>query len=212
MRGVFACARQPWLSGGLGLAAVLFAVAMAGCTTLRPAAPAAPAESAPWEIRRAALQARENFDLTGKIGVATGQDGFNAKLRWKQHGKESQLALDGPFGVGGVRITSDGNSLNVVNPHGEQLDSDAAKREIESKLGFQPPLGSLRYWVLGVPDPARPADETLDDAQRLATLKQDGWQIVYATYASVRGQSLPSRVTLTREGVRVRLVVDDWGS
>ena len=210
MRAVLAGARQPRVSRRSALAAVLLTVAVAGCKTL-PLAPA-PAESAPWEVRRAALQARDNFDLTGKIGVATGQDGFNAKLRWQQHGKQSQLALDGPLGVGGVRITSDGNALKVVNARGEQLDSDAAKREIESKLGFQPPIASLRYWVLGVPDPSHPADETLDDAQRLATLKQDGWQIDYATYASVRGQSLPAKVTLTREKVRVRLVVDDWGT
>ncbi len=212
MRGVTECARQPRVLRRLVLASALLAVALAGCKTLPPPAPAAPSESAPWEVRRAALQARENFDLSGKIGVAAGQDGFNAKLRWQQHGKQSQLALDGPLGVGGVRITSDGDDLKVRNAHGEQLDSDAAKRELESKLGFQPPISSLRYWVLGVPDPSRPADETLDDAQRLASLRQDGWQIDYATYSNVRGQSLPSKVTLTREGVRVRLVVDNWGS
>jgi outer membrane lipoprotein LolB len=190
---------------------VLTAV-LVGCKTLPPPVPAAPSETAPWEVRRAALQARETFDLTGKIGVAAGQDGFNAKLRWQQHGKQSQLALDGPLGVGGVRITSDGNGMQVLNARGEQLDSNAAKHEIESKLGFEPPIASLRYWVLGVPDPSSPADEMLDDTQRLASLKQAGWQIDYTAYANVRGQSLPSKVTLTREGVRVRLVVDNWGS
>lgn len=209
MLAVLAGTRRPSVSRRLVLAAALFTIALAGCKTLPPPAPP---ESASWEVRRAALQARENFDLSGKIGVAAGQDGFNAKLRWQQRGRQSQLALDGPLGVGGVRITSDGDALKVLNAHGEQLDSEAAKREIESKLGFQPPIASLRYWVLGVPDPSHPADEMLDDTQRLASLRQDGWQIDYATYASVRGQSLPSKVTLTREGVRVRLVVDNWGS
>lgn len=187
---------------------VLLVAAIGGCKTLPPAPP----ESAPWDVRKAALQARDKFDLKGRIGVAVGQDGFNAKLRWQQRGKQSDLALDGPLGVGGVRITAAGDSLKVLNSRGEQLDSDAAKHEIESKLGFEPPIPSLRYWVLGVPDPATPADETLDDAKRLATLKQNGWQIDYTAYASVRGQSLPSKATLTREGVRVRLFVDDWGS
>jgi outer membrane lipoprotein LolB len=180
---------------------------IAGCKTLPPAPP----ESAPWDVRKAALQSRDKFDLKGRIGVAVGQEGFNARLRWQQRGKESQLALDGPLGVGGVRITSDGNSLKVLNSRGEQLDSEAAKQEIESKLGFEPPIASLRYWVLGVPDPGTPADEILDDTKRLATLKQDGWQIDYTAYANVRGQSLPSKATLTREGVRVRLFVDNWG-
>jgi outer membrane lipoprotein LolB len=187
---------------------LLVVLLLAGCKTLPPAPP----ESAPWDIRKAALQSRDKFDLKGRIAVAVSQEGFNAKLRWQQRGKESQLALDGPLGVGGVRITSNGNSLKVLNARGEQLDSAAAKQEIQSKLGFEPPIASLRYWVLGVPDPSSAADETLNDSQRLATLKQDGWQIDYTAYANVRGQSLPSKATLTREGVRVRLFVDDWGS
>ncbi len=192
----------------LSVAAVLIVALLAGCKTLPPAVP----ESAPWDVRKAALQARDQFDLKGRIAVAVAQEGFNAKLRWQQRGSQSELALDGPLGVGGVQITSDGNSLKVINSRGEVLDSQAAKQEIESKLGFQPPIASLRYWVLGVPDPATPAEETLDDSKRLATLKQDGWQIDYTAYADVRGESLPLKATLTREDVRVRLVVDDWGS
>ena len=196
------------LRRSLFLAAVSLIAVLAGCKTLPPAPP----ESAPWDVRKAALQARDQFELKGRIAVAVAQEGFNAKLRWQQQGKQSNLALDGPLGVGGVRITSNGDSLKVLNARGEQLDSAAAKQEINSKLGFEPPIASLRYWVLGVPDPATASEEILDDSKRLATLKQDGWQIDYTAYANVRGQSLPSKATLTREGVRVRLFVDDWGS
>jgi outer membrane lipoprotein LolB len=201
-----------WRGPSLRLVVVfaLSAVALTACKTLPPAP--APTEGAPWDVRRAALQARDTFDMSGRIAVAVAQDGFNAKLRWQQRGKQSQLALDGPLGVGGVRITSESGSLKVQNARGEQLDSDAAKQELESKLGFEPPIESLRYWVLGVPDPAHPAEERLDDSQRLATLKQDGWQIDYTAYTSAHGQTLPAKATLTREGVRVRLFVDDWGS
>jgi outer membrane lipoprotein LolB len=66
--------------------------------------------------------------------------------------------------------------------------------------------------VQGVPDPAHPADEVLDDSQRLATLRQDGWQIDYSKYTTVAGQWLPSLITLKRADVRVRLLVDGWGS
>jgi outer membrane lipoprotein LolB len=191
----------------LRASALLFVLILAACKTLPPAPP----ESAPWEVRKTALQARDTFDLKGRIAVAAGQEGFNANLRWQQRGRQSELALDGPLGVGGVRILSEGNALKVLNPRGEQLDSDAAKQEIQAKLGFEPPISSLRYWVLGVPDPASAAEEALDDSQRLATLKQNGWQIDYTAYANVRGQSLPAKATLTREGVRVRLLVDDWG-
>ncbi len=185
---------------------------LTACRTLpSPAAGSAPAAQ-PWEVRRAALQSRDKFDLSGRIAVAAAEEGFSARLRWQQKGQRSQLALDGPLGVGGVRITADGDTLNVVNSKGQRLDSDAARNEMQSRLGFDPPITSLRYWVLGVPDPARPADEVLDNEKRLASLKQDGWQIDYTGYSAVRGQWLPSKMTLKREDVRVRLLVDGWGS
>ena len=187
---------------------ILLLATLASCKTLSPASLP---ETAPWDLRKATLQSRDKFDLKGRIAVAANQEGFNAKLRWQQRGKQSQLALDGPLGVGGVRITSDGSTLKVQNARGEQLDSEAAKQAIQQNLGFEPPLASLRYWVLGVPDPSAPAEETLDESRRLATLKQAGWQIDYTAYANAAGQSLPSKATLTREGVRVRLFVDSWG-
>ena len=194
----------------LALALVVSAACcLSACKTLPSTTPA---PSGPWEARRAALQERDRFDLSGRIAVAAAQEGFNAKLRWEQQGTRSNLALDGPLGVGGVRITADGSTLNVINAHGDPLNSDAARREITARLGFEPPLQSLRYWVQGVPDPTHAADEVLDDQQRLATLRQDGWQIDYAKYMAVAGQWLPSLITLKREDVRVRLLVDGWGS
>jgi outer membrane lipoprotein LolB len=196
----------------LGLIVLFFIAAggLSGCKTVPTST--GPAPSGPWEARREALQQRDHFDLSGRIAVAAAQEGFNAKLRWQQQGSRSHLALDGPLGVGGVRITADGPKLNVINSHGDPLDSDAARREITARLGFDPPLQSLRYWVQGVPDPSHPADEVLDDQQRLATLRQDGWQIDYAKYTAVAGQWLPSLITLKRDDVRVRLLVDGWGS
>lgn len=185
------------------------AILLSACKTIPPAAPLS---SEPWPARRAALQARDHFDLNGRIAVAAAQEGFNAKLRWTQQGARSHLALDGPMGLGGVQITAVGDQLNVVTSRGEKLDNEAAHREVATKLGFEPPLTSLRYWVLGVPDPARPADEVLDANQRLIALRQDGWQVDYAAYSSAGGQWLPSRLTLTRDDIRVKLLVDGWGS
>ena len=85
-----------------------------------------------------------------------------------------------------------------------------SRAELTNRLGFDPPIDSLRYWVLGVPEPGHPAQESLDSQQRLATLEQDGWQILYTDYMSVSGEWLPAKLTLQRLGVRLRLVVDGW--
>ena len=182
---------------------------LAACATTAPPAPT-PTES--WDARRAQLQQQERFDLQGRVAVAAGQEGFNARLQWKQEGPRSQLAFDGPLGLGGVRVTADDATLSVVTSRGERRDSEAARRELTARLGFEPPLKSLRFWILGVPDPAQPAEETLDAERRLASLRQDGWQIDYGSYSTVSGQWRPSRMTLKRGDVRVRLLVEGWGS
>jgi outer membrane lipoprotein LolB len=187
------------------------AVVLASCRTA-PVHREAPGPALSWKMRRPQLQARDRFELKGRVAVATGSDGFNARLRWTQDGKQTHMSLDGPLGAGGVQVTSDGSAVSIVTSRGDRLDNDAARAELTNRLGFDPPIDSLRYWVLGVPEPGHPAQESLDSQQRLATLEQDGWQVQYTDYMSVRGEWLPSKLTLQRQGVRLRLVVDGWNS
>jgi outer membrane lipoprotein LolB len=188
-------------------AGLLLLLALAGCRTL----PVATTASAPWESRRPALQALPHFLVKGRVAVATGATGFNANLRWAQDGDNAHLTLDGPLGIGGVQVNSQGEMLEVVNAHGEHIGNDLARAELRNRLGFDVPLASLRYWILGVPRPDAPAEESLDPAQqRLDGLTQDGWHVAYGAYVDAHGQVLPARLTLERDAVRVRLVVDDW--
>lgn len=181
---------------------------LCACRTL----PAPPVASESWEAHRAALQGREHFQIKGRVAVAAAQEGFTATLHWTQNGAQSQLALDGPLGVGGMRVTSDGTTLRLVNAHGERLDSEAARAELRLRLGFDVPLSSLRFWILGVPDPSASAAEVVDVEHRLASLQQSDWQIEYADYVAVKGEWLPGRMTLRRADVRVRVIVDHWDS
>jgi len=194
-------------SSRLRLGALLVIIAVAGCRSAPPLAPAA--ES--WQVRRPQLQAREHFTLRGRVAVATNTEGFNANLRWVQDGPRSQVTLEGPLGVGGAQISASGDKLQLITSRGERIESEAAHEALTQRLGFDPPLASLRYWVLGVPDPAQPATEALDPGQQhLSQLTQSGWRIDYNTYTSTSGEPLPARLTLQHDEVRVRLLVDNW--
>jgi len=193
------------------LCAVVLVFTIASCRTVPTVHEPAPSGSA-WDLRRPELQARDKFELKGRVAVAAGSEGFNAHLRWTQDGKQTRMSLDGPLGAGGVQVTSDGSSLSIVTSRGDRLDNDAARAELAGRLGFDPPLESLRYWILGVPEPRHPAQESLDSLQRLSSLQQDGWQIQYTDYMSVGGEWLPAKLTLQRQGVRLRLIVDGWSS
>jgi len=193
-------------SRAVRLGAATLAV-LAGCRTLPPTPP----PSASWEIRKPQLQTLEHFALRGRVAVAAGSEGFNANLHWTQDDGRSQVTLAGPLGVGAAELTAAGDDLTVITSRGERIESAAAHAELAARLGFDPPLSSLRYWVLGVPDPSQPASESLDPVQqRLSELTQRGWHVKYQSYAFAGGEALPARLTLQRDAVRVRLLVDDW--
>ena len=193
----------------LALEALAALTLLAACVST----PKKPAQipTTPWPERRTQLQTLDPFQLHGRVAVAAGNEGFSAHLDWEQQGMRSALQLNGPLGVGGIKVIASGEDLNVTTSRGEALDADAARTALSNRLGFDPPLASLRYWVLGVPDPSHPSVETLGPDQRLMTLEQDGWHIMYSAYMSgPAGYAVPQKMSLQRGAVRVRLIVDNW--
>lgn len=180
-------------------------LSLAACHTLAPVA------STPWDERRAALQSVDRYQFNGQLAAATAAEGFSAALRWQQQGAASDVLLRAPLGVGGAHLTYDGALLRVTAGDGSQLEGDAAHAELVRLLGFEPPLASLRYWLLGVPDPAVPeAIETLDATQRLARLQQGAWQIDYSEYMRDAERWLPRRVAIQNGALRLKLRVSSW--
>ena len=187
--------------GALALLALLSA-----CATLpKPAAP-----PIAWAQRLPALQAISHFELQGRLAAATGTEGFSAGLRWRQQDEHATIDLSAPLGFGAAHIEQSATLLQLTTSKGLTLDSDAASDELRATLGFDPPLASLRFWILGASDPATPAQESVDAQQRLARLQQDGWQVEYGNYVLVQQQWLPRRLNVTRGALRLRVVVDAW--
>jgi outer membrane lipoprotein LolB len=188
---------------------------LSACQTVpRPLTPSVVPEQvvAGWPARRLQLQARAQFTAQGRIGVVAGSDGFNGHLRWVQDGTRSTVSLDGPLGVGGVRIVADVGMLTVTNPSGEAFDSQAAHDALVRRLGFEPPLDSLRYWLQGVPDPATVSAESLSAQGYLGTLTQSGWSVTFSDYMQTPDGTLPRKMTVARDTVRVKLVIEAWRS
>jgi outer membrane lipoprotein LolB len=195
----------------LAIVAALLAL-LAGCRTVPPPAPAVigPGADAPWPEQYTALSTLENYGLTGRVAVAANGQGFTANLRYHQQQQRADLALDGPMGIGGMRMQFDDRELSVTNSRGETLDGAAARAEIENRLGFELPLAELRWWLLGIPSPATPAQKNQPADGPIADFQQNGWHVSINSRAPGLGFSLPGRLTVEREGARMKLLVESW--
>jgi outer membrane lipoprotein LolB len=180
---------------------LVFCSALAACATVRPLPP-----SAKWEQRVTDLQKAGGWQLDGRAAVAAGTQGWQATLNWRQSGMFAEVHLAGPFGIGALVLKQgpDGLSMNGAPP------SDAVLSQVQEKLGFDLPLENLHYWLLGVPNPAAAFDVSRNDQDRAKTITQAGWSIVYDRYMPMAGDLLPTRVVLSREDVRVRIIIDHW--
>jgi outer membrane lipoprotein LolB len=200
-----------------GLAATVAALAAAsalllsaGCRTLPPSAPVGPGADAPWPEQRAALQKIERYALNGRVAVAAQGQGFSASLRYQQQSRRSNLALDGPLGIGGLRVDIDGDDIAIATSRGEKLDGQAARDELERRLGFQLPLTELRWWLLGIPAPGEASINQDEGSGEIHDFTQNGWRVSINSRAAGLGFALPQRLTAEREGARLKLFVENW--
>jgi outer membrane lipoprotein LolB len=186
--------------------ALAMALLATGCATVAPTAPAGG-----WPARRAELQALDDWLLDGRIAVAAGEDGFSGGFDWELAGEQADIELTGPMGASAMTLRVVGDDA-LVSIRGEDL-SEADGRELFARYfghGRFLPVRQMRYWLVGVPAPGSPHEEVVGDDARLATLAQAGWRVRYDRYEPVGALALPSRMELTTEGLRLRIVVTDW--
>lgn len=189
--------------------AIASALLAAGCATLAP-----PGDPLPPDEQVERLGALDTFTLTGRTAVSANGEGFNASLTWTQSGTESRVRLSGPVG-GSLTLTWRPDFLQVVSSRGETLRDDDAQAAIIQQLGFVPPFEALRYWVLGVAAPGEaPTTRVAGANGRVAELEQQQWRLAFERWSAVGTSAgtllLPQRLTATRDGVRLRVVIDRW--
>lgn len=153
------------------------------------------------------LATLSQWRATGRMAVAADGSGGSGSFDWQQEGSQTRIQIQGPVGIGGMKLVLEGDAVVLEASDGRRLESQAAWTELEARLGAPVPARNLRYWILGLPAPG-PAHWRSQVPPK--TLEQDGWVIVYERTIAQSGVQLPARLTATSGTSRVRLVVDRW--
>ena len=163
-----------------------------------------------WQTRQELLVDVDEWEFAGRIGVSAGDEGFNGQLWWRQDGIVFRARISGPLGVGTVFINGDRRELTVTDSDGVVTELIDAEVELRQMYGWTIPVTSLRFWALGIPDPAGPAETDFGDDGQLSKLRQRNWQVDFTQYREGGGQLMPRRLTAVSDDVKVRLVIDNW--
>ena len=191
------------------VAACTLVLLLASCRTVPTRTVTGPGVDAPWPEQLAALDKLDRYSLNGRVAVAANGQGFSASLRYTQAAERTQFSLEGPLGIGGLRVQAAGDDLEIETSRGEKLDGPEARAELERRLGFALPLEQLRWWLLGVPAPGE-SSVNAGDTGEIRDFTQAGWRVSINSRAPGIGFSLPQRLTAERDGARLKLLVERW--
>jgi outer membrane lipoprotein LolB len=155
-------------------------------------------------LAREHLYKLERWSFEGRLALTGKNDSWSASINWGHKPDNEKIKLSGPLGQGATVIQLSGDLVTIDRGGGREQSSTQPEAFINQQLGMFVPVRSLRYWVVGLPAPTSSFVETANG------FSQAGWLIEYKQMERVDAQTMPHKITVTNEQVKLKLVIDQW--
>ena len=179
---------------------IFLAMLLGGCALLAPE---------PQPVARPALSELASFALNGRISINHQGNRHSAGLRWTHRAQTDEVLLLAPLGQTAARIYSDARHT-TLDDGDKHYQNESAESLMQQVLGWYLPLKGMHHWVLGLVETGSPAQIERNGNGQISVLYQDGWEVRYLSYDGTRPDSLPKRLHLNHEDLRVQLLIDEW--
>ncbi|QKJ66403.1 outer membrane lipoprotein LolB [Deefgea piscis] len=147
----------------------------------------------------------EGFAAQGRVNIRSQNQANTAAFHWVASPQQDVLSLSSPLGNILAQLTiqyQGGEIVNAQLQHGETIDiADQPEALLAQVTGLVLPVAGMRWWLRGQPDPKQPFTRGSND------FEQSGWMIRASDY---RDGKLPYRVELSREDLRVLVLINEW--
>lgn len=171
-----------------------------------------------------------DFTLNGRLALRQPERSDLLLMEWRHQGDRDRIALSTPLGGQVALLEEQPGHVRLTVPDRKPVEAADDDALMQSLLGYSLPVGRLSAWVLGrvpvqgsadsadplamgtaAPDaPAQPAGTTAPGADRVQHFAQAGWNGSLQRWRPVGESSLPGLITVARQGLQLRLVVDQW--
>jgi outer membrane lipoprotein LolB len=178
----------------------LFIIALLSACSTAPVEP----ETQYSKAARESLYKLERWSFEGRLALTGKNDSWSASIDWAHRPDDEKIKLSGPLGQGATVIQFTNDLVTIDRGDGHAQSSTQPEAFINQQLGMFVPVRSLRYWVVGLPEPRSAFVETATG------FKQAGWLIEYKQMQAVEGQAMPRKITVTNEQVKLKLILDQW--
>lgn len=178
---------------------VLYLLLLSGCS-LFPVEPEIPYS----KTAILPLYKVNQWSFEGRLSLTGRNDSWTANMDWQHSPDKERIKLSGPLGQGATVIQLTKGVVTIDRGDGKVQTSNQPETFINQQLGMFVPVQSLRYWVIGLPEPTQTFVETTTG------FKQAGWLIEYKQMQAVNKIAMPQKVTVSNEQVKLKLIIDQW--
>ncbi len=193
------------------LAAAMICLVLASCATVKEQTTIK--EPAGWQAAQQQRQQIKNWEIRGRLGVQTENDGGTLDIIWKQAEQDFSIRLIAPFGAGNYLVQGDNSFAEIRYPDGQIEIVNNIDDVFSSILKVNLPVSAVKDWVRGLPTKTLSLDAiSWNEKGLLHTLKQSGWNVEMKKYAGKK-ILLPHAIYLTRDDnaeLDIRLVFRQW--
>lgn len=160
-----------------------------------------------------------DFGLIGRVSVKGGKESFSGGVQWRHRERGDEILLLSPLGQALAQIQRTPEGVSLTTSERENYYAADVENLTEQVLGWRLPLTGLQYWVQSMSSPATAAAVDMNIDGQVMAIRQDGWTIDYLAYStrapvetSQTGTALPRLLTLKRDGLQIKLVIDAWNA
>jgi outer membrane lipoprotein LolB len=161
-----------------------------------------------------------DFTLAGRLAIRQPERSDVLRLDWQHLDGHERIALSTPLGGQVMLLEEQPGHVRLALPDRAPVEASDDLELMQSLLGYTLPVRGLADWVLGrVPPPGAdlPGEATgavgassEAVADRTVHFIQDGWSGSLQRWRPVGSGLLPGLITVERNGLQLRLVVDQW--
>ena len=187
-------------------------VCLSACVPSKPMT--SPTSSLGSAERKVWLNSLKAWEVSGRFAVTKQDEGTSGSFEWSQLSKENyQIHFYGPFGAGNTHLTAYFHHI-IWEDNSGQTVALTPEELFYNKTGFFFPVSFLQDWILGRPAPivtfGKVYDPQWDQQSRLVSFVQAGWRINYLAYTPVEQGELPSKMELTHNDIKLKLIMNSW--
>jgi outer membrane lipoprotein LolB len=185
------------------------AILITACSSMAPNIEPTGRQLDSYQQQAAKLSQLQEWHVEGKIALNMNNKNNQGNLIWQQKQDSFDLLITGPLGQGYLHIESY-PGLVIATTAEEQIQANSIEELFAQHFDWSLPMQELHYWVRGISSPSTQAQMTFFDNGDVDIIKQAGWDIDYDRFVEVDGFSLPYKLTITGNDIRVKLVLKKW--